>query len=63
MSEPLVLINLFSIPAGLVDDFVANWGTSIAVAGDARDFRGTHLHRALDPNATYMKQNSMRKYR
>ena len=60
MSEPLVLINLFSMPAEMVDDFVANWETNIAVAGGARGFRGTRLHRALDPSATYPVVNIAR---
>ena len=60
MSEPLVLINLFSMPAEMVDDFVANWESNIAVAGGARGFRGTRLHRALDPSATYPVVNIAR---
>src|SRR5947209_2839071 len=60
MSEPLVLINLFSMPAEMVDDFVANWETNIAVAGGAKGFRGTRLHRALDPSATYPVVNIAR---
>ena len=60
MSEPLVLINLFSMPPSMVDDFVANWETSIAAARGAKGFRGTRLHRALDPNAHYPVVNIAR---
>ncbi|GAA3202910.1 antibiotic biosynthesis monooxygenase family protein [Nonomuraea helvata] len=53
MSEPLVLINLFSMPAEMVDGFVGQWEAGIAAAKDAPGFRGTRLHRSLDPDATY----------
>jgi acetolactate synthase-1/2/3 large subunit len=35
MNEPLVLINLFSMPTEMVDDFVGGWEQSIAAAKDA----------------------------
>ena len=53
MSEPLVLINLFSMPAELVDGFVAKWEQNIAKAGEVKGFRGTRLHRSVDPDARY----------
>lgn len=60
MPEPLVLINLFSMPVELVDDFVAGWEASIAGAKDAPGFRGTRLHRSLDPDAPYPVVNVAR---
>jgi hypothetical protein len=60
MSEPLVLINLFSMPAEMVDGFVDGWEASIAAAKDAPGFRGTRLHRSLDPGATYPVVNVAR---
>ena len=60
MSEPLVLINLFSMPAELVDDFVGRWEASVAAARHAPGFRGTRLHRSLDPEATYPVVNIAR---
>ena len=60
MSEPLVLINLFSMPAELVDDFVGGWEASIAAAKDAPGFRGTRLHRSVDPDSPYPVVNIAR---
>ena len=53
MPEPLVLINLFSMPPEMVDGFVDNWAANIERAKGAKGFRGTRLHRAIDPDATY----------
>jgi heme-degrading monooxygenase HmoA len=60
VSEPLFLINLFSMPAELVDDFVGGWEASTAAAKDAPGFRGTRLHRSLDPDAPYPVVNVAR---
>ena len=63
MTEPepaLVLINLFSMPAEMVDGFVARWEDSIADAADAPGFRGTRLHRSLDPAAPFPVVNIAR---
>lgn len=60
MSEPLVLINLFSMPAEMVDDFVDQWEASIASARNAPGFRGTRLHRAIHPDAPYPVVNIAR---
>lgn len=60
MSEPLVLINLFSMPAELVDDFVDGWEAGITAAKDAPGFRGTRLHRSVDPDAPYPVVNIAR---
>jgi heme-degrading monooxygenase HmoA len=60
MSEPLVLINLFTMPAEMVDDFVGQWEASIAAAKNAPGFRGTRLHRSLDPDAPYPVVNVAR---
>lgn len=53
MAEPLVLINLFSMPADMVDRFVDNWEANISRASGAPGFRGTRLHRAIDPDAEF----------
>jgi heme-degrading monooxygenase HmoA len=59
-TEPLVLINLFSMPREMVDDFVAHWESSIAPAKGAAGFRRTRLHRAIDPDAPYPVVNIAR---
>ncbi|MFD2420469.1 antibiotic biosynthesis monooxygenase family protein [Amycolatopsis pigmentata] len=58
--EPLVLINLFSMPAEMVDKFVADWERSTMASRDAKGFRGTRLHRSLDPDAEYPVVNIAR---
>ncbi len=58
--EPLVLINLFSMPPERVDDFVAAWERNIDSAKGAKGFRGTRLHRCLDPLARHQVVNIAR---
>ncbi|MBZ9714843.1 antibiotic biosynthesis monooxygenase family protein [Deinococcus multiflagellatus] len=53
MAEPLVLVNLFTLPTVAVDGFVAGWPASTALLGQAPGFRGTRLHRAVSPRALY----------
>lgn len=60
MAEPLVLINLFSMPADMVDRFVDNWEANISRASGAPGFRGTRLHRAIDPDAQFPVVNIAR---
>ena len=60
MSEPLVLINLFSMPAEMVDGFVDQWEASIAAARHAPGFRGTRLHGSLDAEAMFPVVNIAR---
>ena len=60
MTEPLVLINLFAMPPELVDGFVAQWPDSTAAAATANGFRGTKLHRAIDPDAPFPLVNIAR---
>jgi|SRR4051794_19223950 heme-degrading monooxygenase HmoA len=59
-TEPLVLINLFSMPPEAVDRFIANWEATIAPAKNAKGFRGTRLHRAISPDAPYQVVNVAR---
>ncbi|MET1072135.1 MAG: antibiotic biosynthesis monooxygenase [Umezawaea sp.] len=59
-AEPLVLINLFSMPAEVVDRFVAGWEDSTAPAKGAKGFRGTRLHRSVDPDAEFPVVNIAR---
>lgn len=59
-SEPLVLINLFTMPPEMVDGFVANWARNIDKAPGAPGFRGTRLHRSVDPDARYPVVNIAR---
>jgi heme-degrading monooxygenase HmoA len=58
--EPLVLINLFSMPPEKVDQFVADWESSTAASKDVKGFRGTRLHRCIDPDAEYPLVNVAR---
>lgn len=60
MSEPLVLVNLFTLPASAVDPFVAGWPASTAGLARAPGFRGTRLHRAVSPEAPYPLVNVAR---
>ncbi|PRY38668.1 antibiotic biosynthesis monooxygenase family protein [Umezawaea tangerina] len=59
-AEPLVLINLFSMPKEVVDRFIDGWENSTAAAKDAKGFRGTRLHRSLDPDAEFPVVNIAR---
>ncbi len=59
-TEPLVLINLFSMPPEMVERFIAGWEANIATATAAPGFRGTRLHRSLDPDADYPVVNIAR---
>ena len=56
-SEPLTLINVFTLPAAAVDDFVARWPENIAAHTGAAGFRGTRLHRSLSPDAPHQLVN------
>lgn len=58
--EPLVLINLFSMPPDKVDRFVADWQSTTAQSGAVKGFRGTRLHRSIDPDAEYPLVNVAR---
>lgn len=53
MTKPLKLINVFSIPADQVDDFVNGWEHSTKALASAPGFRGTRLHRALTEDAEF----------
>ena len=59
-NEPLVLINLFSMPAEGVDQFLADWERNTEHSRTAKGFRGTRLHRSLDPEADYPLVNVAR---
>jgi heme-degrading monooxygenase HmoA len=59
-AEPLVLINLFSMPPEMVDRFIANWEANVSDANGAPGFRGTRLHRAIDPDAQFPVVNIAR---
>ena len=56
-SEPLTLINVFTLPEGAVDAFVAAWPANIAAQTQASGFRGTRLHRAVWPDAPHQLVN------
>ena len=60
MSEPYILINLFTMPADAVDTFVQGWPASTAPLADAPGFRGTRLHRAVSPEAPHQIVNIAR---
>ncbi|WP_424952698.1 antibiotic biosynthesis monooxygenase [Deinococcus sp.] len=57
MTEPLVLINLFTLPPQALDPFVAGWPASTAGLAHAPGFRGTRLHRAVSPDSPYQIVN------
>jgi hypothetical protein len=59
-AEPLVLINLFAMPPDLIDGFIQKWPGNIEKAKGAKGFRGTRLHRAIDPDAQYPVVNIAR---
>ena len=60
MSEPLVLVNLFTLPTSAVDTFVEGWPASTAPLAHASGFRGTRLHRAVSPESPYQIVNVAR---
>ncbi|HEY4457389.1 MAG TPA: antibiotic biosynthesis monooxygenase family protein [Pseudonocardiaceae bacterium] len=53
MTEPVVLINLFTMPPELVDNFVARWVDNAERMKNATGFRGTTLHRAIDSDSPF----------
>ena len=57
MSEPFILINLFTMPPDAADAFVQGWPASTAPLADASGFRGTCLYRAVSPEAPHQIVN------
>ena len=57
MTEPLVLVNLFTLPLQAVDGFVTGWPASTAGLAHAPGFRGTRLHRAVSQASRYQIVN------
>ena len=55
--EPIVVINLISMPAAAADVFVEAWPANSARLRDAPGFRGTRLLRALSPDDPYQVVN------
>ena len=60
MTEPLVLINVFSMPPEMVDSFITTWTDNAEKVKNAKGFRGTRLHRAIDPDARFPLVNVAR---
>jgi hypothetical protein len=57
---PIVLISLFSTPAGMVDEFVAGQESSIARARGAQGFRGEPSVWVVDAEVRYPVVNIAR---
>jgi len=60
MTDPLVLVNLFTLPPHAVNGFVEGWPVSTAQLAHAPGFRGTRLHRAVSPESRYQIVNIAR---
>ncbi|WP_256874755.1 antibiotic biosynthesis monooxygenase [Nostoc sp. C057] len=48
MDSPVVLINIFSVPQGLEDEFLQKWNQTAQLMKNEPGFIDTKLHRSLD---------------
>jgi heme oxygenase (mycobilin-producing) len=60
MTEPVVLINAFEVPAGQADAFIAAWETSRDFLQSQPGYLETALHQALAPDAEFLFVNIAR---
>lgn len=51
MSEPVVLINVFEVPAADAEEFIARWEKVRDYLQTQPGYVDTSLHQALAPNA------------
>ena len=51
--SPVTLINVFEVPAGHVDEFIAGWRERAALMSTKPGFRDTRLHRALSAQSRF----------
>lgn len=54
---PVVLINPFSVPKGMEDEFLKTWNETAEVMKNKPGFINTKLHRSLDPDARFQFVN------
>jgi heme-degrading monooxygenase HmoA len=54
---PVTVINVFEIPAGQVDKFIAWWHTRAQIMAAAPGFRDARLHRAVSSRARFQLVN------
>jgi heme oxygenase (mycobilin-producing) len=58
MSSPVVLINTFSVPHGMEEEFIQLWSkTAENLRQNASCFIDTKLHRSIDPNVKFQFVN------
>ena len=50
---PVVLINLFEVPAGADEGFIAAWERARDFLQAQEGYRSTQLHQSLSPDATF----------
>ncbi|QLE45326.1 antibiotic biosynthesis monooxygenase (plasmid) [Nostoc sp. C052] len=53
MDSPVVLINVFSVPQGLEDEFLQKWNQTAQLMKSEPGFIETKLHRSLDPTERF----------
>jgi len=53
MSDPVILINVFEVPEGDDEQFLASWERSRDVLRKQPGYLSTKLHRSLAPNADF----------
>jgi heme-degrading monooxygenase HmoA len=51
------VINIFEVPAGQVEEFIAQWRVRAEIMAAAPGFRDTRLHRAVSPQARFQLVN------
>lgn len=51
--RPVTLINVFEVPAGDADAFIAQWRERAKIMAAAPGFRDTRLHQAASPRARF----------
>lgn len=56
-AAPVTLINVFEVPAGHVDAFIAQWRERAALMAAKPGFLDTQLHRALSAGARFQLVN------
>ena len=53
MKAPVVLINSFSVPKGMEDEFIRTWNETAEFMKNALGFIHAKLHRSFDPDARF----------
>jgi heme-degrading monooxygenase HmoA len=60
MAEPLVLINVFEVPAGEAEQFIAAWEKTRDYLSAQPGYIDTALHQAIAPDADFQFVNVAR---